>query len=232
MKVERALVWYCNLLLDRYHQIVVATAGRDGLPHLARVEYCRQEGDRYIVLEPDSPLRGDLKSVGPVAALLIGDDSLPLVNLSGAAELVDDDATTAQLHAALPGATAAAAFYRLLADALLPLRGAMEARTYADGAMIVRQGEIADRFYVIARGECDVSRVTGGAPETLATLTAGKFFGESGLLAGAPRNASVVARGEAVVISMSRAAFSLAMHQGIPSASDLAATIIGATQGD
>ena len=231
MKVERALAWYCNLLLDRYQQIVVATAGRDGLPHLARVEYRQQDGDRYIALEPDSPLRGDLKSVGPVAALLIGDDSQPLVNLSGAAELVDDAATVAQLRAALPGAFAAA-FYRLLADTLLPLQGAMDARTYADGAVIVRQGEIADRFYVIAQGECAVSRVTGGAPETLATLTTGKFFGESGLLAGAPRNASVIAHGEAIVISLSRAAFSLAMHQGIASASDLAATIRGAAQGD
>lgn len=229
MKVERALAWYCNLLLDRYQHLVVATAGRDGLPQLARVAYRRQDDDQFIALDADSALREDLKTVGPFAALLVGDDSLPLVNLSGAAELVADAETIAQLRGAFPDSSDDIAFYRLLADTLLPLQGAMDARTYADGAEIVRQGEIADRFYVIVQGECEVSRVAGSAPESLAQLSVGQFFGESGLLAGAPRNASVTARGEVVIVSLSRTAFGTAMHYGIPTATDLAARIVAAT---
>jgi CRP-like cAMP-binding protein len=123
------------------------------------------------------------------------------------------------------------AFYRLLPDSLVPLQGAMEARTYPDGAAIVRQGEIADRYYVILQGECEVSRVAGGAPQSLAQLQPGAFFGESGLLAGAPRNASVYARGEVIAASLSRMAFSTVLHHTGSTAADLAGAIRAAAEG-
>jgi hypothetical protein len=171
-----------------------------------------------------------LGTVGPFAALLAGDDSLPLVSLSGAAELVADPAIVAGLRASLTDAAANDALYRLMPDTVVPLRGAMDAQTYADGDLIVRQGEVPDRFYVILQGECEVSRVTGGAPQALAQLKAGNYFGESGLLAGAPRNASVIARSNVTAISLSRTAFSTIMHYGMPTAADLAKAICTAAE--
>jgi hypothetical protein len=225
VKVERALAWYCHILLDRHQHLIVATVGRDGLPQLARVPYHREGDDVYIALAPDSPIATGLDTVGPVAALLAGDDSLPLVSLSGAAELVADPATVAGLRSSLTDAAAGDVIYRLMPDTVAPLRGAMDARTYAEGDLIVRQGEVPDRFYVILRGECEVSRVTGGAPQALAQLEAGNYFGESGLLAGAPRNASVIARGDVTVVSLSRTAFSTIMHYNSSTATDLARAI-------
>ena len=225
MKVERALAWYCHILLDRHQHIIVATVGRDGLPQLSQVPYRREGDDLYLALAADSPLLAGLRAVGPIAALLMSDNSLPLVNIGGAAESVTEPDTIARLRAAFPNLANDTGLYRLLPDTMLPLQGAMDSRTFTDGETIVRQGEIADRFYVILAGECEVSRVTGAAPQALAQLKAGDYFGESGLLAGAPRNASVLARGSAQVVSLSRTAFSIAMHHGFPTASDLARVI-------
>jgi Cyclic nucleotide-binding domain/Pyridoxamine 5'-phosphate oxidase len=232
VKVERALAWYCHILLDRHQHLIVATVGRDGLPQLARVPYRRDGDDLYVAVASDVPIAGGLGAVGPVAALLVGDDSLPLVSIGGAAEVVDDGETVERLRTAFPAATGGdAAIYRLMPDNLSPLRGAMEATTYPDGAAIVRQGEIADRYYVILQGECEVSRVTGGAPQSLAQLQAGAFFGESGLLAGAPRNASVYARGEVIAASLNRTAFSTVIHHTGTTAADLAGAIRAAAEG-
>jgi CRP-like cAMP-binding protein len=187
--------------------------------------YRREGGEISIAVGADEAIAGEMRTVGPVAALLIGDDSLPLVSVAGAAERIEDAGAVARLRGAFPSAGDDAAYYRLLPDAMVPLRGAMEARTYPDGAAIVQQGEIADRFYVILQGECEVSRVAGGAPQSLAQLQAGGFFGESGLLSGAPRNASVFARGEVTAASLSRSAFSLVLHHSGSNAADIAGAI-------
>lgn len=231
MKVERALVWYCRILLDRHQYLVLATVDREGLPQLARVAYRRDGDDLYLAVEADSPIVGGLRNVGPVAGLLVGSDSLPLVSLGGAAELLSDSETAARLRPTFPGTIGdGATYYRLLLDTLLPLQGAMDARSLSDGAVVVRQGEIADRLYIILQGVCEVSRVTGGAPQSLAQLQPGNFFGESGLLAGAPRNASVHARGPVEVVSLSRSAFSIVLHHTGLNTIELAKAIYTAAQ--
>jgi cAMP-dependent protein kinase regulator len=60
------------------------------------------------------------------------------------------------------------------------------------GDMFVRQGEPADAFFIIERGSFEVVlEVSPGAERTLARLKKGEFFGEVGLVHGAPRMATV-----------------------------------------
>jgi MFS family permease len=62
------------------------------------------------------------------------------------------------------------------------------------GETIVRQGEPADRFYVILDGQFVVSEAHGESPsQHLRTLGPNEVFGELGLLTGAPRTATVTA---------------------------------------
>jgi MFS family permease len=63
------------------------------------------------------------------------------------------------------------------------------------GASIIRQGDPADRFYVILDGSVDVSRSEGpGEPaRRIRSLGPDDAFGELGLLTGAPRSASITA---------------------------------------
>ncbi|MBL9023644.1 MAG: cytochrome P450 [Myxococcales bacterium] len=79
----------------------------------------------------------------------------------------------------------------------------------APGEVLVRQGEAAHHFYVLAQGEVEVLHETpDGRPVKLATLRAPDCFGEIGLLEGRPRTATVRAgQGGARVLALDRHAF-------------------------
>jgi serine/threonine protein kinase len=60
-------------------------------------------------------------------------------------------------------------------------------REYAPGDLIVREGEIDDRFYILVEGECGVDR--GGSH--VGRIVGGDCFGESGYVKGARRTATI-----------------------------------------
>ena len=79
---------------------------------------------------------------------------------------------------------------------------------YRAGETVVRQGDSADRFYIITHGDVTVShRDEAGREALLATLGPGQFFGEMGLLADTPRTASVHAATDLEVLALDREAF-------------------------
>ena len=66
---------------------------------------------------------------------------------------------------------------------------------FAQGELITRQGNIAHWLYILTAGEADIVVETeAGERRFVNTLGAGSFFGEAGLLTGAPRSATVAAR--------------------------------------
>lgn len=67
---------------------------------------------------------------------------------------------------------------------------------FAPGEAITRQGQEAHWFYVLTRGSCDVLRAVGGTERRLATLQAPGFFGEMGVMTGAKRDSTVIAKTE------------------------------------
>ncbi|HEY2140102.1 MAG TPA: ATP-binding cassette domain-containing protein [Chthoniobacterales bacterium] len=81
------------------------------------------------------------------------------------------------------------------------------------GATIIRRGEAGDKFYIIESGVVEVAGEKKGIPFHDITLTAGDFFGEVALLTGAPRNATVVARGPVVVLTLAKEHFDQALRR-------------------
>lgn len=77
------------------------------------------------------------------------------------------------------------------------------------GQVVIRQGEPADRFYVIAAGSFSVSQATEeGAPERLLrTMGPDEVFGEIGLLTGAGRTATVTAQSDGLLYALEGPAF-------------------------
>jgi CRP-like cAMP-binding protein/thioredoxin reductase/Fe-S-cluster-containing hydrogenase component 2 len=83
-----------------------------------------------------------------------------------------------------------------------------EVREIKDGEVILRQNDYTDSFLIVAGGRVEISaRPEAGGPErTLATLTAGNFFGEMSLISGRRRTATATARGGARLIEIPRKA--------------------------
>jgi MFS family permease len=77
------------------------------------------------------------------------------------------------------------------------------------GQVIIRQGEEADRFYVIADGTVEVTQAPagGGAPAVLRRMGEGEVFGEIGLLTGVPRTATVIATAPGTLLALDKTDF-------------------------
>ena len=121
------------------------------------------------------------------------------------------------LRDALPG---------ISADALGRLFPEFSTERLEAGATVIREGDVADRFYVITEGCAVVTRHAAGGSEELARLGPGEYFGEMGMITGQPRNATVTIsdEGPAVLLSTDRKGFLAAFHAG--ASGDLAQTMI------
>jgi len=93
--------------------------------------------------------------------------------------------------------------------ALADVASQVVVRPYAAGTAIIRQGDAADRFFIIQDGEVDVevAAANGAAPRVVNHLGRGDYFGEIGLLTGSTRNATVRATRETQVMELDRDGF-------------------------
>jgi len=78
---------------------------------------------------------------------------------------------------------------------------------FGPGEVILRQGDPGDSLYVVRAGQVVVQIGLGNGPKTVATLTAGQFFGEMSLMTGESRSATVVARTDAECYIVDKEAF-------------------------
>jgi CRP-like cAMP-binding protein/cytochrome P450 len=115
-------------------------------------------------------------------------------------QLMERRAIAASLAQALP---------LLDTEAVGRIAGLCERRTLPAGTAIVRQGEEADSFYVLARGRVELSvQPPAGSEIVVAHLEAVDFFGEVGLLQRRPRSATVRAvDGPVTVLEIPRERF-------------------------
>lgn len=82
-------------------------------------------------------------------------------------------------------------------------------RSVAAGEVVIREGEAADRFYVIDEGSFAVTQAgaAGAEPQHLRTLGPDDIFGEIGLLTGRPRSATVTAETPGKLLVLEGSAF-------------------------
>lgn len=91
----------------------------------------------------------------------------------------------------------------------LKVADALKAEMFSEGDVIIKQGEPGDLFYIIEDGSavCYKSLTPTDAPQRIAELSAGAYFGEIALLTTRPRQATVTASGSVKCLTLDRKTF-------------------------
>jgi protein lysine acetyltransferase len=86
----------------------------------------------------------------------------------------------------------------------------------APGEVVIREGDPADRFYLISEGRFEVTQQDPGSdqPRRLRQLGPGDVFGEIGLLRRSPRTATVTAVSAGRLLSLDDAEFTALVSAG------------------
>ena len=94
---------------------------------------------------------------------------------------------------------------------------------FVRGEAMTRQGAEAHWLYIIKSGEAEVRVVVEGTGlgEKVASLPAGAFFGEMGLMTGEPRTATVIATTDVQCLRLDKEAFHAILHQRPEIAEDI-----------
>ena len=96
------------------------------------------------------------------------------------------------------------------------------------GEEVVREGESAEQFFVVAEGELDV--VVQGA--VVRRLVRGDSFGEVALLRDVPRTATVVSVGPSVLLTLERDVFVTTVTGHRPTEAFVDGSVTGLLTGD
>lgn len=79
---------------------------------------------------------------------------------------------------------------------------------FAPGDVMTRQGNVAHWLYILTAGEAEILVDTGdGSRRPVGKINAGEFFGEMGMMTGAPRSSTVIARADCECYRLDKAAF-------------------------
>src|SRR4030095_1539723 len=105
------------------------------------------------------------------------------------------------------------AFPGIRPDEIEELIANSQVRSYVPGAVLCRENEIEDRFYMILEGEVEVTKtINNNETRLLKTLSPGDFFGEMALIHNAPRAATVTAKTELTTLELDKSGFDRVLH--------------------
>ena len=83
-----------------------------------------------------------------------------------------------------------------------------ELLVFAPGDVVLKEGDAADRFYMVIKGEAEASqRQADGSQVVISRFGPGDYFGEIGLLNDAPRRATIRALTSLELMALDRETF-------------------------
>jgi MFS family permease len=162
-----------------------------------------------------------VEGLGIEAALVATGAFLPVVIALTWTRIVRIDAAAPAPGAELELLRSTPIFAALPATTLEQLTSKLAPVRLPAGQVVFHQGDVGDRFYLIAKGEVDVS--ANGAPT--AELGPGDFFGEIALLHDVPRTATITARTALTAWTLERDEFIAAVTGHAPSAEAAGAVV-------
>jgi CRP-like cAMP-binding protein len=117
-------------------------------------------------------------------------------------------------------------FKGLSEDEFEELTDSVKVAPFVAGEVVTRQGAKANWFYVLTQGHVEIRIATAsGGSNRVNTLSAPDFFGEMAVVAGTPREATVVAIDDIECLRVDRAAFRRLLERRPEVARDVAETL-------
>lgn len=159
-------------------------------------------------------------AIGPRPALVVVGSILPLLTFFTWSTLVDIDRTAAAPAEELAVVDGVAMFAPLSIAAKEHVAATLMPFSVAAGDVVIRAGDVGDRFYIVGGGELEVV-----GPGVHTTASKGDYFGEIALLRDVPRTATVTAVTDSQLYSMTRDDFLAAVtaHAGVRAAGEAVA---------
>jgi MFS family permease len=144
-----------------------------------------------------------------VAPVLIGSAVICAIGVGAALVLTGERAEPAALDPARARLLEHPIFAGLPTPRLEATARQLAEQPMSAGEVVIRQGDVADRFYLLADGTVAVSQVPdgGAAAVHLRDLGPGDVFGEIGLLRRSPRTATVTATSDGTLLTLEADAF-------------------------
>jgi MFS family permease len=158
-----------------------------------------------------------VRAIGPRPALVAVGAILPVLTLVAWRGLIEIDRTVATPARELAAIECVPMFAPLPIVAKEYLAATLASVSVAAGEVVIREGEVGDRFYIVDHGQLEVV-----GPGVQATAGAGDYFGEIALIRDVPRTATVTAVADSQLYAMERSDFVAAVtsHSGVRAAGE------------
>jgi hypothetical protein len=191
-------------------------------------------GATYVMVPPQSPVAQAMLDDGRVCLLVDGAGVEETLSATAEQVPVGDVAHPVLARIARGGPTPRLLF-RLTAMAVAPVHGVediadrrliiqrvfsdlprtlagvmarrLRSRTYEAGAVVIRQGDPGDEFYIVVAGEAEIVQERADGEQVLVRLGPGESFGESALLLDVARTATVRSRTTLEVLALDKKSF-------------------------
>ena len=192
-----------EFFLIRKGQAEVVQVGQDGWPHELAV---LRRGDYFgeLALLYHQPRSASVRALAPLEVYGLGREAFETMI---APQLRDYGLTRQRIDER--SELARMSLFRQTSPAELdPILEHLRTEEFPTDAIIIRQGDPGDRFYLIRRGRVEITRrFDDGTEQVLAQEGPGNYFGEMALLSDAPRTATVRALEPVALWSLDKASF-------------------------
>ncbi len=159
-----------------------------------------------------------VSAIGPRPALVVVGAILPVLTLVTWRGLVEIDRSVAAPAEELAVIEGVPMFAPLSIAAKEHLAATLTPVSVVAGDVVIRAGDVGDRFYIVRHGDLEVV-----APGVRATAGDGDYFGEIALIRDVPRTATVTALADSQLYAMDRNDFLAAVtsHSGVQAAGEV-----------
>jgi cAMP-dependent protein kinase regulator len=151
-----------------------------------------------VALVSSAPRNATVRAETPVSTLTLdySDFNMCVRQYINLASQVDENVKYSWLLRGMP------IFDELTAEKLDQLAASLQPEPLEVGAVLFKEGDQADKFYIVESGEVVISRLVDGEDVVISRREPGEYFGEIALLQNRPRTATITASMDTCLLSL------------------------------